>query len=31
MLVPPLAIKEKELDFLINGTIKTIKNVSKEL
>lgn len=29
MLVPPLAISEKELDFLIDGTIKTIKNISK--
>lgn len=29
MLVPPLAISEKELDFLIDGTIKTVKNISK--
>ncbi|MGI0004210.1 MAG: adenosylmethionine--8-amino-7-oxononanoate transaminase [Candidatus Nitrosotenuis sp.] len=29
LLVPPLAISESELDFLIDGTIKTIKNVSK--
>lgn len=29
MLVPPLAISERELDFLIDGTIKTIKNISK--
>lgn len=29
MLVPPLAISQKELDFLIDGTIKTIKNVTK--
>lgn len=29
MLVPPLAISEKELDFLIDGTIKTIENISK--
>ena len=28
MVIPPLAISEKELDFLIDGTIKTIKNVS---
>lgn len=31
MLVPPLAISQKELDFLIDGTIKTIKNISKQL
>ncbi|MBM3906179.1 MAG: adenosylmethionine--8-amino-7-oxononanoate transaminase [Thaumarchaeota archaeon] len=29
MLVPPLAMPQKEIDFLIDGTIKTIKNVSK--
>jgi adenosylmethionine-8-amino-7-oxononanoate aminotransferase len=29
MLVPPLAISESELNFLIDGTIKTVKNVSK--
>ena len=29
MLVPPLAISQKELDFLIDGTIKTIKNITK--
>jgi len=29
LLVPPLAISEPELNFLIDGTIKTIKNVSK--
>ena len=29
MLVPPLAMSEKKLDFLIDGTIKTIKNISK--
>ena len=29
MLVPPLAISEKELNFLIDGTIKTIKGISK--
>ena len=28
MIVPPLAISETELDFLIDGTIKTIKNVT---
>jgi len=31
MLVPPLAISEKELNFLIDGTIKTIKGVSKKI
>jgi len=31
MVVPPLAISEKELDFLIDGTVKTIKNVSVQL
>ena len=29
MLVPPLAMSQKELDFLIDGTIKTIKNITK--
>lgn len=29
MLVPPLAISESELNFLIDGTLKTIKNISK--
>lgn len=29
MLVPPLAISQKEIDFLVDGTIKTIKNISK--
>ena len=29
MLVPPLAISEKEIDSLIDGTIKTMKNISK--
>jgi adenosylmethionine-8-amino-7-oxononanoate aminotransferase len=28
MVIPPLAISEKELDFILDGTIKTIKNVS---
>lgn len=28
MLVPPLAISEKEMNFLIDGTIKTIESVS---
>ena len=31
MLVPPLAISEKELDFLIDGTISTIKSVEKKI
>ena len=31
LLVPPLAITEREIDFLIDGTIKTIKNVSKQI
>lgn len=29
MLVPPLAISESELNYLIDGTIRTIKNVAK--
>lgn len=29
MLVPPIAMPQKEIDFLIDGTIKTIKNISK--
>ena len=28
MLVPPLAISQKDLSFLIDGTIKTIKSLS---
>jgi len=28
MIIPPLAISEKELDFLLDGTIKTIKKIS---
>jgi len=31
MLVPPLAISEKELDFLLNRTIKTIKVAKSKL
>ncbi len=31
MLVPPLAISTNELDFLLDGTIDTIKKVTKEL
>ena len=31
MLVPPLAISQKDLNFLIDGTICTIKSVSRKL
>ena len=31
MLVPPLAISQKDLNFLINGTIKTIKSLPGKL
>jgi len=31
MLVPPLAISQKDLNFLIDGTIKTIKSLSDKL
>ncbi len=31
MIIPPLAISEKELDFLMNGTIDTIKKVTEKL
>ena len=31
MLVPPLAISQKDLNFLIDGTICTIKSISKKL
>ncbi|NDB89616.1 MAG: adenosylmethionine--8-amino-7-oxononanoate transaminase [Nitrosopumilaceae archaeon] len=31
MIIPPLAIPQKDLDFLIDGTIQTVKNVSKQL
>lgn len=31
MLVPPLAISSNELDFLIDSTIKTIKEITKEV
>jgi len=31
MIVPPLAISEKELGFLIDGTIETIKKVSNKI
>lgn len=31
MLVPPLAISEKELDFLLDGTINTIKKITKDV
>jgi adenosylmethionine-8-amino-7-oxononanoate aminotransferase len=29
MLVPPLAMPKKDIDFLVDGTLKTIKNISK--
>jgi adenosylmethionine-8-amino-7-oxononanoate aminotransferase len=31
MVIPPLAITEQELEFLLDGTIKTIKNVSSQM
>jgi len=31
MLVPPLAITEKELNLLLNKTIKTIKNAAPQV
>ena len=31
MLVPPLAISEKELNFLLDGTIDIIKKVTKDI
>ena len=31
MLVPPLAISQKDLNFLIDGTIKTITTLSKKI
>jgi adenosylmethionine-8-amino-7-oxononanoate aminotransferase len=31
MLVPPLAISEKELDFLLDGTIDTIKKITRDI
>ena len=31
MLVPPLAISQNEVDILIDGTINTIKGISKSL
>jgi adenosylmethionine---8-amino-7-oxononanoate aminotransferase len=31
MIIPPLAISENELDFLLDGTIKTIKNISSQI
>ena len=31
MIVPPLAISEKDLDFLVDGTIETIKKVSDKV
>ncbi|MFM7795140.1 MAG: aspartate aminotransferase family protein, partial [Candidatus Nitrosotenuis sp.] len=29
MLVPPVAMPQKEIDFLVDGTIRTIKNITK--
>ena len=31
MLVPPLAMSENDMDFLIDGTLKTVKKISKKL
>ena len=31
MLVPPLAISNKEINFLVDGALKTIKGISKTL
>ena len=31
MLVPPLAMSENDIDFLIDGTLKTVKKISKKL
>ncbi|MGB9002495.1 MAG: adenosylmethionine--8-amino-7-oxononanoate transaminase, partial [Nitrosotalea sp.] len=31
MIVPPLAIPENELDFLVNGVIDTIKKVTEKI
>lgn len=31
MIIPPLVISEKELDFLLDGTIKTIKKVALQV
>ena len=31
MLVPPLATSESELNYLIDGTIRTIKNIARQL
>jgi adenosylmethionine-8-amino-7-oxononanoate aminotransferase len=31
LLVPPLAISNSEMEFLVDGTIKTIKNISKHI
>jgi hypothetical protein len=31
MIVPPLAISQKELNLLISGTIETIKSSQKQL
>ena len=31
MLVPPLAISNQEINFLVDGALKTIKGISKSL
>ena len=31
MIVPPLAISDKDLDFLVDGTVETIKKVSDKV
>jgi adenosylmethionine-8-amino-7-oxononanoate aminotransferase len=31
MIIPPLAISETELDFLLDGTIKTIENITSQI
>ena len=31
MLVPPLAISNKEINFLVDGALKTIEGISKSL
>jgi len=31
MLVPPLAISNKEINLLVDGALKTVKGISKSL
>ena len=31
MIIPPVAISEQDLDFLVDGTIRTIKTISKQV